>query len=86
MGPSDTSPAMPCNHCSPKYINIVEEMSIASGIPVPQMYIMEKEATINAFVAGYKPGESVVVITQERWKISPETSYKALSVMSSVTC
>ena len=32
-------------------INVVEEMSIASGTPVPTLYVMDHEAGINAFVA-----------------------------------
>lgn len=43
--------------------NIVEEMSIASGVPVPELYVMEQEAGINAFVAGYTTGEAVMVVT-----------------------
>jgi len=43
--------------------NIVEEMAIASGITVPQLYVMDQEAGINAFVAGYTPGEAVMVVT-----------------------
>ena len=43
--------------------NIVEEMAIASGVPVPQLYVMDRETGINAFVAGYAPGEAVMVVT-----------------------
>ncbi|MBE93901.1 M48 family metallopeptidase [Marinobacter sp.] len=43
--------------------NIVEEMSIASGISVPDLYVMDDETGINAFVAGYTPGEAVMVVT-----------------------
>lgn len=45
-------------------INIVDEMSIASGVTVPQVYIMDNEAGINAFAAGYKPHEAVVAVTR----------------------
>jgi len=44
--------------------NIVEEMSVASGVPVPGLYVMDNETGINAFVAGYTPGEAVMVVTQ----------------------
>ena len=44
-------------------INVVEEMSIASGVPVPGLYILESEVGINAFVAGYLPTEAVMVVT-----------------------
>lgn len=43
--------------------NVVEEMAIASGVPVPQLYIMDQEPGINAFVAGYGPTEAVMVVT-----------------------
>lgn len=43
--------------------NIVEEMAIASGVPVPQLYVMDNETAINAFVAGYSPNEAVMVVT-----------------------
>ena len=46
-----------------KLRNIVEEMAIASGVPVPDLYIMDNETGINAFVAGYTPGEAVLVVT-----------------------
>lgn len=43
--------------------NVVEEMAIASGVPVPELYVMDEETGINAFVAGYSPGEAVMVVT-----------------------
>ena len=46
------------------FINVVEEMAIASGMPVPALYVMEKEYSINAFVAGYQPTETVLVVTR----------------------
>ncbi|MBF8270706.1 MAG: protease, partial [Gammaproteobacteria bacterium] len=46
-----------------RLINIVEEMSIASGTPVPELYVMDDSA-INAFVAGYRPTEAVLVVTR----------------------
>jgi Zn-dependent protease with chaperone function len=46
-----------------RLINVAEEMAIASGVPVPRLYIMDRETGINAFVAGYTPGEAVMVVT-----------------------
>lgn len=43
--------------------NVVEEMAIASGVPMPQLYVMDQEVGINAFVAGYSPTEAVLVVT-----------------------
>lgn len=47
-----------------RFINVVEEMSIASGMPVPTLYIMDDEQAINAFVAGYETSNTVMVITR----------------------
>lgn len=44
--------------------NVVEEMSIASGVPVPKVYVMEGEAAINAFAAGYSPSDAAVAVTR----------------------
>jgi Zn-dependent protease with chaperone function len=44
--------------------NVVEEMAIASGVPVPEIYVMEEEAGINAFAAGYSPGDAAVAVTR----------------------
>ena len=47
-----------------QFTHVVEEMSIASGTPVPQLYVMERESGINAFVAGYQIEDTVMVVTQ----------------------
>jgi Zn-dependent protease with chaperone function len=47
-----------------RLINVVEEMAIASGVPMPAIYLMEREEGINAFAAGYKPTAAVVCVTQ----------------------
>jgi Zn-dependent protease with chaperone function len=47
-----------------KLLNIVEEMAIASGVPVPPVYVMNREAGINAFAAGYSPSDAVVGVTR----------------------
>ncbi len=46
-----------------KILNIVEEMAIASGTPVPPVYLID-EAGINAFAAGYKPQDAVIGVTR----------------------
>jgi Zn-dependent protease with chaperone function len=47
-----------------RVLNVVEEMAIASGTPVPPVYIMEREAGINAFAAGYTPADAVIGVTR----------------------
>jgi Zn-dependent protease with chaperone function len=44
--------------------NVVEEMAIASGVPLPEIYILEQEAGINAFAAGHTPANAAVTVTQ----------------------
>ena len=44
--------------------NIVEEISIASGIPVPPIYVLEGDNGINAFAAGYDPQHVVIAVTR----------------------
>ena len=44
--------------------NVVEEIAIASGVPVPKIYVMEHEAGINAFAAGYSPSDAVIAVTR----------------------
>lgn len=47
-----------------RLLNVVEEMSIASGVPVPPVYFLKDEAGINAFAAGYSPSDAVLGITR----------------------
>lgn len=43
--------------------NVVEEMAIASGVPVPPVYVLERESGINAFAAGFTHSDAVVAVT-----------------------
>ncbi|MDZ8187654.1 MAG: M48 family metallopeptidase [Nostoc sp. ChiSLP02] len=45
-------------------LNIVEEMAIASGIPVPEVYLLDRETSINAFAAGFTPTDAVIGVTR----------------------
>jgi Zn-dependent protease with chaperone function len=47
-----------------RLLNIVEEMALASGIAVPLVYVMDRQASINAFAAGYSPNEATVIVTR----------------------
>ncbi len=44
--------------------NVVEEIAIASGVPVPRVFVLEGEAGINAFAAGYSPADAAVAVTR----------------------
>ena len=57
LSPSQSSPAYR------QLLDVVEEMAIASGTPVPPVYILANEKGINAFAAGYKPEDAVIGIT-----------------------
>ncbi|MEM7293880.1 MAG: M48 family metallopeptidase [Pseudomonadota bacterium] len=46
------------------FINVAEEMAIASGTPLPSLWVMEQEHAINAFVAGLQPSEAALVVTR----------------------
>jgi Zn-dependent protease with chaperone function len=46
-----------------RLLNVVEEMAIASGVPVPPVYILSDEKGINAFAAGHSPGDAVVAVS-----------------------
>jgi Zn-dependent protease with chaperone function len=47
-----------------KILNVIEEMAIAAGTPVPPVYLLEQEDGINAFAAGYAPGDAVIGVTR----------------------
>jgi Zn-dependent protease with chaperone function/uncharacterized tellurite resistance protein B-like protein len=46
-----------------RVLNVVEEMAIASGTPVPPVYLLD-EPGINAFAAGYRPSDAVIGVTR----------------------
>jgi Zn-dependent protease with chaperone function len=45
-------------------LNVVEEMALASGTTVPPVYVLDNEAGINAFAAGFSPGDAVVAVSR----------------------
>ena len=47
-----------------RLLNVIEEMAIASGVPVPQVYVMDNEPGINAFAAGHSSGDAVISVTR----------------------
>jgi Zn-dependent protease with chaperone function len=47
-----------------RLLNVVEEMSIASGVPVPDVFVLEAEPGINAFAAGLQPSDAAVAVTR----------------------
>lgn len=57
IDPTTSDPALK------RFVNIVEEMSIASGVPMPRLFVLEQEPGINAFAAGYTPADAAVTVT-----------------------
>ncbi len=47
-----------------RLLNVVEEMAIAAGAPVPPVYLMERENGINAFAAGTNVENAVIGVTR----------------------
>jgi Zn-dependent protease with chaperone function len=47
-----------------RLVNVVEEMAIASGLPVPEIYVLETERGINAFAAGRTPADAAIAVTR----------------------
>jgi Zn-dependent protease with chaperone function len=47
-----------------KLYNVVEEMALASGIPVPEVYLLEDESGINAFAAGQQLRDAAIGVTR----------------------
>ena len=63
LGGSKLSPNSP-NINERKALNVVEEMAIASGMPVPEVFVLRQESAINAFAAGQSPQDAVIGLTQ----------------------
>jgi len=47
-----------------RLVNVIEEMSIASGIPVPAVYVLDEETGLNAFAAGLTTNDAVIAVTR----------------------
>jgi Zn-dependent protease with chaperone function len=47
-----------------RVLNVVEEMALAAGVPVPQVYMLDAEDGINAFAAGFSTRDAVIGVTR----------------------
>lgn len=47
-----------------RLLNVVEEMALAAGTPVPAVYLLDNEPGINAFAAGFTPGDAVIGVNR----------------------
>jgi Zn-dependent protease with chaperone function len=46
-----------------KLRDVVEEMAIAAGVPVPKIYVLDEDKGINAFAAGHSPTDAAIAVT-----------------------
>ncbi|HEY2167146.1 MAG TPA: M48 family metalloprotease [Jatrophihabitantaceae bacterium] len=46
-----------------RYVNVVQEMSLAAGVPVPRLFVLESEPGINAFAAGFTTADAAITVT-----------------------
>ena len=58
-----------------RLMNVVEEMAIASGVTMPEVYVL-KDRSINAFAAGSNPSEAVIGVTTGCMHLLSETSFR----------
>ncbi|WP_217126444.1 M48 family metalloprotease [Hydrogenophilus thiooxidans] len=47
-----------------RYRHVTEEIAIAAGIPCPQLYVIPREPTINAFAAGRNLSQTAIAVTE----------------------
>jgi Zn-dependent protease with chaperone function len=47
-----------------RYLNVVQEMALAAGLPVPLCFVLDHDESINAFAAGNSPQDAAVGITR----------------------
>jgi Zn-dependent protease with chaperone function len=47
-----------------RLLNVIEEMALASGVPVPQAFVLDLEQGINAFAAGFSLDDAAIAVTR----------------------
>jgi Zn-dependent protease with chaperone function len=47
-----------------RLVNVVEEIALASGLPVPEIFVLEQEAAINAFASGLEHSNAAITVTR----------------------
>lgn len=52
------------NPAERRLVNVVQEMSIASGVPMPKIFILERERSINAFAAGTRIDNAAIAVSR----------------------
>jgi len=62
VGARELRPAL--SHAEQRLANVVEELCIAAHMPRPQVMVLPRDDTINAFAAGWDAHDAVVAVTQ----------------------
>ena len=57
-------PAVAGNFAYTRLRNVVADIAIASGVPVPEVYVLENELGINAFASGYTSSDAAITVTR----------------------
>ena len=52
------------SHAEHRFCNIVEEMALAAGLGRPAPMVLARDASINAFAAGWAAADAAIVVTQ----------------------
>ncbi|MEY4132502.1 MAG: hypothetical protein RL592_560, partial [Verrucomicrobiota bacterium] len=47
-----------------RYLNVVQEMALAAGLPVPLCFVIDRDESINAFAAGNDPQDAAIGVTR----------------------
>ncbi|MGN0834593.1 MAG: M48 family metallopeptidase [Candidatus Spyradosoma sp.] len=47
-----------------RLVNVVQEMSVASGVPMPRVFVLERESGINAFAAGTRVDDAAIAVSR----------------------
>ena len=71
LDPASTEPA------ERRLLNVVEEMALAAGVPVPPVYVLPEEG-INAFAAGHASADAVIGITEGSMRLLARDELKGV--------
>lgn len=64
VDPKDDEPVAEGGLSPRELVHVVEEMAVASGLPVPRVYVLPRENSINAFAGGVRPDDACIAVTR----------------------
>ena len=67
--------------------NVVHEMAIASGLPMPRVFVLDREDTINAFASGWEASDSAITLgsTSRMLRATPIVASASISSVTRMT-